>query len=98
MSSKALPRRIFLKQVASASGALAVGAAATAASAAPAAEPVVGYQSLSPEEGAFTESWTGYVAGEELCKDLMVALADLAEERPDTADLPRGRTFAGSFH
>ena len=34
MSSKALPRRIFLKQVASASGALAVGAAATAASAA----------------------------------------------------------------
>ena len=56
MSGKTLPRRIFLKQVASASGALAVGAAASTASAAPAAEPVVGYQSLSPEEGAFTEA------------------------------------------
>jgi len=42
MSSKGLPRRIFLKQVASASGALAVGAAASSANAAPAAEPPVG--------------------------------------------------------
>lgn len=42
--------------------------------------------------------WPGYVAGEELYKDLMVALTDLAEERPDAVELLRGRTFARAFH
>src|ERR671915_96078 len=55
MGTEALPRRIFLKQVASASGVLAIGVAG-AAKAALAADPPVGYQSLSPEEGAFTEA------------------------------------------
>jgi gluconate 2-dehydrogenase gamma chain len=56
LSSNALPRRIFLKQVAGASGALAIDTAVLSANAAPAAEPPIGYQSLSPEEGAFTEA------------------------------------------
>jgi hypothetical protein len=43
-------------------------------------------------------SWPGYVAGEELYKDLMVALTDLAEERPDAVELLRGRTFARALH
>jgi hypothetical protein len=43
-------------------------------------------------------SWPGYVAGEELYKDLMVALSDLAEERPDAVELLRGRTFARAVH
>jgi len=43
-------------------------------------------------------AWPGYVAGEELYKDLMVALTDLAEERPDAIELLRGRTFARAFH
>ena len=43
-------------------------------------------------------SWPGYVAGEELYKDLMVALTDLAEERPDAIELLRGRTFARALH
>jgi hypothetical protein len=43
-------------------------------------------------------SWPGYVAGEELYKDLMVALTELAEERPDAIELLRGRTFARSLH
>jgi len=62
-----LSRRIFLKQVAASSGALAVGAGtvvspataadAPAASPAPAPDaPPAGYQSLSPEEAAFVEA------------------------------------------
>jgi hypothetical protein len=43
-------------------------------------------------------SWPGYVAGEELYKDLMVALTDLAEERPEAIELLRGRTFARALH
>jgi hypothetical protein len=43
-------------------------------------------------------SWPGYVAGEELYKDLMIALTELAEERPDTVELLRGRTFARALH
>jgi hypothetical protein len=43
-------------------------------------------------------SWPGYVAGEELYKDLMVALTELADERPDAIELLRGRTFARSLH
>jgi hypothetical protein len=39
-------------------------------------------------------SWPGYVAGEELYTDIIAALADLIEERPDAAELLRGRTFA----
>jgi hypothetical protein len=42
--------------------------------------------------------WPGYVAGEELYKDLMVALTDLADERPDAVELLRGRTFARAVH
>jgi hypothetical protein len=42
--------------------------------------------------------WPGYVAGEELYKDLMVALTELAQERPDAVELLRGRTFARSVH
>ena len=43
-------------------------------------------------------SWPGYAAGEELYKDLMVALTQLAEERPDAIELLRGRTFARALH
>jgi hypothetical protein len=43
-------------------------------------------------------TWPGYTAGEELYEDLMQALADLAEERPDTVELLRGRTFARAIH
>jgi hypothetical protein len=43
-------------------------------------------------------SWPGYVAGEELYKDLMVALTDLADERPDAVELLRGRTVARALH
>ena len=43
-------------------------------------------------------TWPGYTAGEELYRDLMQALADLAEERPDAVELLRGRTFARAFH
>lgn len=45
-----------------------------------------------------TFTWPGYAAGEDLYKDLMLALADLAEERPDAIDLLRGRTFARAVH
>jgi hypothetical protein len=44
------------------------------------------------------QSWPGYVAGEELYRDLMDALANLADERPDAVELLRGRTFARAFH
>lgn len=43
-------------------------------------------------------AWPGYVAGEELYRDLAVALADLAEKRPDAVELLRGRTFARALH
>ena len=43
-------------------------------------------------------SWPGYVAGEGLYEDLMGALADLAEERPDAIEVLRGRTFARAIH
>jgi len=42
--------------------------------------------------------WPGYTAGEELYEDLMQALVDLAEERPDALPLLRGRTFARAIH
>jgi hypothetical protein len=43
-------------------------------------------------------SWPGYVAGGQLYKDLMVALTDLADERPEAIELLRGRTFARALH
>ena len=43
-------------------------------------------------------SWPGYVAGEQLYKDLMLALTDLADERPEAIELLRGRTFARALH
>ena len=43
-------------------------------------------------------TWPGYTAGEDLYKEPMLALADLAEERPDAVELLRGRTFARAFH
>ncbi|MCW5658751.1 MAG: gluconate 2-dehydrogenase subunit 3 family protein [Burkholderiaceae bacterium] len=58
MSSE-VPRRMFLKQVTTASGALTIGVATDASAAqavAPIAVPLTGYQSLSPDEGAFTEA------------------------------------------
>jgi hypothetical protein len=44
------------------------------------------------------QSWPGYVAGAELYEDLMTALTELAEERPDADELLRGRTFARALH
>jgi hypothetical protein len=43
-------------------------------------------------------TWPGCTAGQELYEDLMQALADLAEERPDAVEVLRGRTFARAFH
>lgn len=43
-------------------------------------------------------TWPGYSAGAGLYEDLMQALADLVEERPDAVELMRGRTFARAFH
>jgi hypothetical protein len=43
-------------------------------------------------------TWPGYTAGEDLYDDLVQALADLAEERPDAVQLLRGRTFARALH
>lgn len=56
MSASALPRRIFLKRIATTSSMLAIGTAVSNANAASSAGPLNGYQSLSPEEGAFTEA------------------------------------------
>jgi gluconate 2-dehydrogenase gamma chain len=56
MSGQGNSRRIFLKQVAGASGALAAVVTAGAAAAAPAIETPAGYESLSPEEAAFVEA------------------------------------------
>ncbi len=39
-------------------------------------------------------SWPGYIAGEDLYDEIMTALADLVDERPDAVELLRGRTFA----
>ena len=43
-------------------------------------------------------TWPGYTAGQDLYRDLMAALAELAEERPEAIQLIRGRTFARAFH
>ena len=39
-------------------------------------------------------SWPAYVAGEDLYGEIVTALADLVDERPDAVELLRGRTFA----
>src|SRR6267378_3907 len=56
MSGQGNSRRIFLKQVAGASGALAAVVTAGAAAAAPAPQVPAGYESLSAEEAAFVEA------------------------------------------
>lgn len=43
-------------------------------------------------------TWPGCTAGQELYEDLMQALADFAEERPDAVEVLRGRSFARAFH
>ena len=43
-------------------------------------------------------TWPGYSAGADFYQELVQALADLAEERPDAVELLRGRTFARSLH
>jgi hypothetical protein len=48
---------------------------------------------LQPAEVA-VHSWPGYVAGEELYEDIVATIVDIVEERPDAAELLRGRTFA----
>lgn len=44
------------------------------------------------------DTWPGYTAGEDLYRDLMSSLAELADERPEAIFLMRGRTFARAFH
>ena len=39
-------------------------------------------------------SWPGYVAGTDLYKEILTAIADLVEERAEAAELLSGRTFA----
>ena len=43
-------------------------------------------------------SWPGHAVAESVHEDLMRALEDLADERPDAVQLLRGRTFARAFH
>lgn len=43
-------------------------------------------------------SWPGYVAGEELYKDLTLALAELAEERPEAIELLRPHAIGLAHH
>jgi hypothetical protein len=43
-------------------------------------------------------SWPGTSADEELYQELVVALTELADERPEAARLLRGRTFARAIH
>jgi hypothetical protein len=43
-------------------------------------------------------AWPGYAVGPDFYQELVQALDDLAEERPDAVALIRGRTFARAFH
>jgi hypothetical protein len=54
-------------------------------------------QDLEVDEITF-HTWPGYTARQELYEELMQALADLAEERPESIEVLRGRTFARAFH
>jgi len=51
-------------------------------------------QDLQPPSRGY--SWPGYVAGEDLYREILVTLADLVEERTEAIELLGGRTFAGS--
>jgi hypothetical protein len=42
--------------------------------------------------------WPGYEPGRPLYEEVMQSLVDLAEERPEAAQLLRGRTFARAVH
>jgi hypothetical protein len=42
--------------------------------------------------------WPGYTVDEELYQELVEALSEFADERPDAAKLLHGRTFARAFH
>jgi hypothetical protein len=50
-------------------------------------------QDLQPTEVA-VHSWPGYVAGEDLYREILATLADLVEERTEAVELLCGRTFA----
>jgi hypothetical protein len=50
-------------------------------------------EDLQPTEVS-VHTWPGYGPGEELYEDILTTLVDLVEERPDAAELLRGRTFA----
>jgi hypothetical protein len=43
-------------------------------------------------------SWPGYTADRDLYEEVMRSLVELAEERPETVQLMRGRTFARAVH
>ena len=43
-------------------------------------------------------TWPGYTAGPGLEEEVMQWLIDLAEERPEAAQLMGGRTFARAVH
>ena len=43
-------------------------------------------------------TWPGFAAGPELYEEVMQSLVELAEERPETVQLMRGRTFARALH
>jgi hypothetical protein len=43
-------------------------------------------------------TWPGYSADEELLQELVVALTELADERPEAAKLLGGRTFARAIN
>jgi hypothetical protein len=43
-------------------------------------------------------TWPGCTAGRDLYEEVMRSLVDLAEERPEAAQLMRGRTFARAVH
>ena len=44
------------------------------------------------------DTWPSHAAEPELYEELAQTLADLAEERPETVELLRGRTFARALH
>ena len=44
------------------------------------------------------DTWPGWSPSEAVREEIDRALADLIEERPDNAELLRGRTFARFFH
>jgi hypothetical protein len=43
-------------------------------------------------------TWPGSTAGPDLYEEVMQSLVELAEERPEAAQLMRGRTFARAVH